>query len=86
MNNCPISTEQNKNKKQSRYPLIPEKTCKQNFELILDDGKVKMKRSYNETLLNPSEYCLLQYDGTDLFHRSAKICMKTEAENPMKIS
>ena len=71
---------------QVRSKINPKKTCKENFELILDDGEVKMKRSYNETLLDPSEYCLLQYDGTDLFHRNARICKKTEAENPTKHS
>ena len=78
LSNCPQN--------QSWYDFTPKKTCKENFELILDDGEVKMKRSYNETLLDPSEYCLLQYDGTDLFHRNARICKKTEAENPTKDS
>ena len=71
---------------QARSKINPKKTCKENFELILDDGEVKMKRSYNETLLDPSEYCLLQYNGTDLFHRNARICQKAEAEVETKFS
>ena len=78
--NCPEN--------QSRYNFNPNKTCKQNFKLELDNdtGKVKMKKSYDKNILDPSEYCLLQYDGTDLLHRSARICMKTETEMKMKFS
>ena len=80
LSNCPPN--------QSRYEFSPEKTCKQNFKLELDNDtqEVKMRKSYGEKLLGPSEFCLLQYDGTDLFHRNARICMKTEAENEMKHS
>ena len=76
--NCPTG--------QDRYFFNPKKTCKQNFELITKDEKVKMKRSYGEKLLDPSEYCLVQYSGTNIFDRIAKICQKDEAEVETKFS
>ena len=77
-NNCPTYDEI----PMSRYEtgFSHKETCKHNFELIFDDGEVKMKRSYNETLLGPHEYCLLQYNGTSMFDRIAKICRKDEVE------
>ena len=62
------------------------KTCKQNFELIPYDEEVKMKRSYGEKLLDPSEYCLVQYNGTNIFDRIAKICKTADDEVETKFS
>ena len=77
-NNCPVG--------QLKDYFNPKKTCKQNFELIIKDEEVKMKRSYGEKLLDPSEYCLVQYSGTNIFDRIAKICQKDEAEVETKFS
>jgi len=77
-NNCPTG--------QLKDYFNPKKTCKQNFELILDDEEVKMKRSYGEKLLDPSEYCLVQYNGTNIFDRIAKVCKTADDEVETKFS
>ena len=52
----------------------------------LEDEEVKMKRSYGEKLLGPSEYCLVQYDGTNIFDRIAKICKNPDDEVDTRFS
>ena len=51
-----------------------------------NDEEVKMKRSYDEKLLDPSEYCLVQYNGTSIFDRIAKACKNPDNEVETRFS
>ena len=54
--------------------------------LHTDPNEVKMKRSYDEKLLDPSEYCLVQYNVTNIFDRIAKICKNPDNEVDTRFS
>ena len=72
-------------KGQTGFNINAIKTCKHSFELIenKDKTEIKLKRSYSGEKLNADMFCLINYNGTGIFDRTALICMD-DHETAMK--
>ena len=55
-----------------------ENTCKENFELDYTNGTIRMKKSYDNTLLNSDQFCLTEYHGMGRIENRMRICVDNE--------